>query len=226
MNVGKLSFDNNPNIGLYFRVSDKYCLVGKKLNKNELILVSETFGVPVIYAPVYESELTGLFCVGNSSKLLVSDIVDEEEFRNLERELGKSGVKVGRISTRLTALGNNICVNDRICVISGEFSKKEEEFISNFFGVETHRRNFGAISVPGSMFLLTNKGVCFHPELEGDEFLKVFGKKFSFGAGTCNFGNPYVSSGAVANSFGLLIGHMTTGIEVQRIQEALGDFLY
>lgn len=221
MNVGKLSFDNNPNIGLYFRVSDKYCLVGRKLNKNEHSLVSETFNVPIIYAPVYESELTGLFCVGNSSKLLVPDILDEGEFKNLEKELGKLGVKVGKISTRLTALGNNICVNDKVCIISGEFSKKEEEFISGFFGIPTHRRNFGPITVPGSMFLLTNKGVCFHPELEGEEFLKVFGNKFNKGVGTCNFGNAYVSSGAVANSNGLLIGHMTTGIEVQRIQEAL-----
>lgn len=40
--------------------------------------------------------------------------------------------------------------------------------------------------------------------------------------GTVNHGFPMIGSGLVANDHGALIGRLTTGIEMGRIDEALG----
>ena len=40
--------------------------------------------------------------------------------------------------------------------------------------------------------------------------------------GTVNHGYPVIGSGLVANTKGAIIGKLTTGIEMGRIEEALG----
>jgi translation initiation factor 6 len=40
--------------------------------------------------------------------------------------------------------------------------------------------------------------------------------------GTVNHGDPMIGTGLVANSKGAIIGRNTTGIEMGRIEEALG----
>ncbi|RLF51129.1 MAG: translation initiation factor IF-6, partial [Thermoplasmata archaeon] len=40
--------------------------------------------------------------------------------------------------------------------------------------------------------------------------------------GTVNHGAPLIGSGIIANSHGAIIGSLTTGIEMNRIEEALG----
>ena len=40
--------------------------------------------------------------------------------------------------------------------------------------------------------------------------------------GTVNHGSPVIGSGLIANSKGAIIGNQTTGIEMGRIEEALG----
>ena len=42
--------------------------------------------------------------------------------------------------------------------------------------------------------------------------------------GTINHGVPFIGSGLVANSKGALVGDLTTGIELGRIEEALNLF--
>ena len=69
----------------------------------------------------------------------------------------------------------------------------------------------------------TNKGLLCHPkvtEKEKKQLIDVFDVEVMIG--TVNHGFPMIGSGLVANSKGAIIGNQTTGIEMGRIEEALG----
>jgi len=75
----------------------------------------------------------------------------------------------------------------------------------------------------GMAAVVTNKGCLCHPKVTDDE-KKVLEKVFDVEVmiGTINHGHPMIGSGLVANSKGAIIGNLTTGIEMGRIEEALG----
>ena len=49
--------------------------------------------------------------------------------------------------------------------------------------------------------------------------MKIF--KVKVITGTVNHGVPLIGSGLIANSYGAIVGNITTGIELGRIEEAL-----
>ena len=71
--------------------------------------------------------------------------------------------------------------------------------------------------------VVTNKGCLCHPKVTDEEknlLKKVFDVNVMIG--TVNHGVPMIGSGLVANTKGAIIGNLTTGIEMGRIEEALG----
>ena len=75
----------------------------------------------------------------------------------------------------------------------------------------------------GMAAVATNKGLLCHPKVSDDEKMhleKIF--KVPVMIGTVNHGSPVIGSGLVANTKGAIIGNLTTGIEMGRIEEALG----
>lgn len=74
----------------------------------------------------------------------------------------------------------------------------------------------------GAVVSATNNGFIAHPALEKEldkieKALKVKGLR-----STVNFGSPYVKAGIIANSNGYITGFKTSGIELGRIDDALG----
>jgi len=75
----------------------------------------------------------------------------------------------------------------------------------------------------GMAAVVTNKGCLCHPKVTDDEkavLQDVFDVEVMIG--TVNHGFPMIGSGLVANTKGAIIGDQTTGIEMGRIEEALG----
>lgn len=70
--------------------------------------------------------------------------------------------------------------------------------------------------------VVTAKGLLCHPKSSNEE-LRVLEKVFDVPVmiGTVNHGSPVIGSGLVANSKGAIIGNLTTGIEIGRIEESL-----
>ena len=71
--------------------------------------------------------------------------------------------------------------------------------------------------------IVTNKGCLCHPKITSDEkraLESIF--KVEAMIGTVNHGVPLIGSGIIANTKGAVIGNLTTGIEMGRIEEALG----
>jgi translation initiation factor 6 len=97
------------------------------------------------------------------------------------------------------------------------------EEIRDVLRVPVYRGTIASLKTVGMTAVVTNKGLLCHPKVADEEkqhLEKVFGVNVMIG--TVNHGSPVIGSGLVANSKGALIGNLTTGIEMGRIEEALG----
>ncbi len=180
----------------------------------------EVLDVPVLKAKVYGTNLVGMFCAGNSNGLLVPYFTSDHEVGELEKFCSQHGAEVARLGGKYTALGNLIACNDRGAYVSRHI--RDLDTIRDTLGVEVTVGDVGGHSEVGAHLLATNKGFIAHPDAEDrlDELKDVFGAAGM--VGTVNFGVPYVKAGLIANSRGYITGTRTTGIELQRIDDALG----
>ena len=221
--ISILSFHGDPNIGLHGLATDKYCIVGKCVSDKQVKELEDVLKVPVYRATIYGTDLAGLFLAGNSSVLLVPKIVFENELKNLKIAMEKINVKIFVIDTDHTAFGNNILLNDKNAIISTVFNKEAEKQIHTALGFKPIMMDLAGTSVPSSVGKITNKGAIFSPNLSDDDIRKL--EKllgFELGLGTVNLGNPFISAGLIANSFGLAIGEQSSGFEISRVDESLG----
>ncbi len=220
--ISILSFHGDPNIGLHGLATDKYCLVGKCVSDKQVKELEDIFKVPVYRTTLYGTDLIGLFAAGNSSVLLIPKIVFENELKVLKNFLEKINVKVAVIDTEHTAFGNNILLDDKTAIISSAFNQSAKKQIHDALGIKPIVMDLARMSVPGSVGKITNKGGIFSPNLSDDDIKKVESLlKIEIGLGTINLGNPFLSAGLIANSFGFAIGIQSSGFEISRVDESL-----
>jgi len=222
VHVAKLNFNGDPNVGLRALATDKFCLIGRDVPEKYDAKLEEVLGVPLIRTNLYNTPLVGIFAVANSTHLFVPDIIFKSELENLKVKLKKHNIKIITLKTDHTALSNSIVLNDKICFTSTLIETQVIEAIKNT-GLEVFQTDLAETKVPGSLGILTNKGAIFAPNLSDPE-IKLIEKALGFeiGLGTVNMGNPFLSSGIIANSNGFIIGSLSSGPEIARIDEALG----
>ena len=221
--ISILSFHGDPNVGLHGFATDKYCLVGSCATDQQVAELEARLKVPVFKIKLYGTDLIGLFAVGNSSVLLLPDIIFENELQNIKQIMEKINIKVITIKTEHTAFGNNISMNDKVAIVSDAYSKKSFETLKEaLHGLKVEQHSLAKTTVPGSIGKITNIGAIFSTNLSETEINsveKLLG--FEIGIGTVNLGNPFVASGIIANSFGFAIGSMSSGFEMGRVDESL-----
>ncbi len=81
----------------------------------------------------------------------------------------------------------------------------------------------GRLTIVGSTGVATNNGALLHP-LAGEDEIKHIKSilKADVDIGTVNRGTGFVRTGILANTKDVLLGDMTTGPEIMRIEDALG----
>ena len=221
MQIAKLNLERNPNIGLYGLSNDKYCLLGSNFSSKEAKEVGDTLGVPVYQADVYGTSLIGVFCNGNEDILFVPEIVRKSEVTTLKALLKPVGVEVVVLKTKYNALGNNLIFHGKNCLYSPLMKDVAEEIAKKGFKVK-EARFYNHISI-GSCAVINNKGILLYNDADDidvktvEEFFKL-----KVEIGSVNFGSPYVRSGILANSKGVVIGSATSGPEIMRLTSALG----
>jgi translation initiation factor 6 len=155
----------------------------------------------------------------NSKGAVVTDFVDYECVKLIE----KQGLDVCVISDKLNAAGNDILVNDKGALVHPDMKDKSLKMMEKVFDVPVYKGTISSLNTVGMAAVVTNKGLLCHPKVTEDEkriLEKVFGVNVMIG--TVNHGVPLIGSGLVANTKGAIIGNLTTGIEMGRIEEALG----
>jgi translation initiation factor 6 len=126
------------------------------------------------------------------------------------------------ITGKLTALGNNILLNDSAALVHPEMPDRSMDEISRALHVDVHRGTIAGIKTVGMAAVVTNRGMLVHPRISQHEIARledIFG--LSVEVGTVNYGSQVVGSGILANSKGFVAGSETTGHELGRIEDAL-----
>jgi translation initiation factor 6 len=219
MRVQKISFNSNPNVGLYGFVTDEFVLLGHEVPGNLVKKLKTIFKVPVHQMNIAGTSLLGVFIAGNSSCILVPSIAFDYELAYLDKL--KINYKV--MKTHLTCLGNNILANDNGALVNPEFTDAELSFIKTTLKVPVKRFTLAEIETPGAAVVLNGDVGVVHRDVspkEKDELENFLNVKLE--ETTVNMGSPYVRSGILCNKHGLIMGDVSGGPELVCISNALG----
>jgi translation initiation factor 6 len=211
----RTNFNGDPNIGMYGFATDKYCFLGANVQQSLLQRVRETLKTEIISSTISGTELTGLFAMGNSNGIILSKIIEDYEVKKLK----ENGLNLKVINSNETALGNLILCNDKGCLISGSLKKFQKE-ISDVLGCEVEIGKIANLDIVGSCGIASNIGCLCHREAREKELKKIEEiLKVKVDVGSVTYGTPYVRSGIIVNSNGVLVSDPTTGAEIGRIGE-------
>ena len=186
--------------------------------KNKII---STLDIELIELNITDATIIGALLTFNSKGAVVCDFIDKDALDIIKNQ----GLNVCIISDKINAVGNDILVNDRGALVHPELKDKTIEKIQKTLQVPVFRGTIGTLNTVGMAAVVTNKGLLCHPKATDEEkrnLEKVF--EVNVMIGTVNHGSPVIGSGLVANSKGAIIGNLTTGIEMGRIEEALNLF--
>lgn len=211
MGFAQADYQGNVNIGFYGLLTDGFALLAR-----EFAIAAELDDVTT--TRIGGTDLVGLFAAGNSTRVLVPDIIEPHE----EDVLDEAGVPYTVIASKFTALGNQVLCNDHGCVISPNLEPVRDE-IEEALGVDPVSSTVAGLDIPGSCGVATNDGFLLHRDATEEELERV---EEALGVdgdiGSVNFGTPFVHSGILANTDDCFVGNDTKGPEIQRIQDALG----
>ena len=225
MHIERLDFENSPYLGVYGTATDRVVLIREGLGEKKLEVLREVLKVPLIETSIMKSRIVGIFAAGNSNAIIVPWYVWDAELDYINGQLKEHGIDMEVVPFRstLTAFGNLILANDRAALISAKFTREEAKKLEDILGVEVERGMIGDYHAVGSAGVVTNRGGLVHPEASDEELewlRDLF--KVDIYVGTANMGVPFVGSCMLANSHGVVVGHLTTGPEIVKIEEALG----
>lgn len=225
MHIERLDFENSPYLGVFGLATDKFALVREGLQEKKLAVLREVLKVPLIETSIMKSRIVGIFAAANSRAIVVPYYIWDAELDKIKTSLQENGsdIIIEPVLSKLTAFGNLILVNDKAALVSAKFTREEAKQFEDIFDVEVERGIIANYHAVGSVGVVTNKGGLVHPEATDEELEWLEGLfKVDFYVGTANMGVPFVGSCMIANSFGVVVGHLTSGPEIVKIEEALG----
>ncbi len=221
MPVYKISINGNVNIGVFIFANDKLCLIPQTTPQKVIDVIEEALKVHVYKVKIADTPIIGIFVAGNNRGMLLPNILNDDEIRMFKRICEENNMKMHILSSKRNALGNLILANDAAALVSMLMDDARLAEIEETLEVKHVTKGFIAgIPTVGSAAAITNKGLLLHPdtpETEIEKLAKFFNVKAD--VGTVNFGSSFVRSGLVVNSKGAIVGELTTGPEIMRIEQ-------
>ena len=214
-----MDFNENPNLGVFCRANDDVAFIRKGLSKKDKEKIISALGVDLIELSITDATIIGSLLVINKKGAIVTDFADVDSLKVIK----DNGFEICVITDKINAAGNDILVNDKGALVHPDLQERSIEDIKNTMKVPVYRGTIASLKTVGMAAVVTNKGLLCHPKVT-DEEKSILEKIFGVNAmiGTVNHGSPVIGSGLVANTKGAVIGNLTTGIEMGRIEEALG----
>ena len=171
-----------------------------------------------LFVSVANTRLIGALMAANNNGIILPTTAYQDEFDLLKKE---TGLKIGVLDSKYTALGNIICANDKGAIVSPWLSKSDVETIQQILDVEVVQKRISGMNQVGALMVSNNSGAVVHPEADEEDmkmFANVLGVKIDHA--TINNGIPYVQSGILANNQGVVVGTLTTGPEIMMLTRA------
>ncbi|XP_065353134.1 eukaryotic translation initiation factor 6 [Cloeon dipterum] len=216
----RLQFENNNEIGVFSKLTNKYCLVGIGGSENFYSTFEVELGetIPVVHASIAGCRIVGRLTVGNKNGLVVPNSTTDQELQHLRNSLPDS-VKIQRVEERLSALGNVIACNDYVALVHPDLDRETEEVLSDTLGVEIFRQTVATNSLVGTYCVLNDQGGLVHPRtsLADQEELAAL-LQVPLVAGTVNRGSDVIGAGLVVNDFCAFCGSDTTSTELSVVE--------
>ena len=209
----------SPNIGIFLKANDSTVLVPKGIAASKADRVAADLGVSACHASVGGTRLLGPLVAMNNKGVLVSRMTEDYEIEEIS---SKTGLKVARLESRLTAVGNLVAVNDHGAIVSPALERHAVEQVNAALGTDALTMGNGGYTQVGAMVVATNSGAAVSPkasEEEAGEIAKAL--KVDVSASSVNGGIPFPASGVVANSKNAAAGYLTTGPELVFLTRAL-----
>ena len=214
-----IDFNENPNVGIYCRANNAVAFVQRGLTKKTKQLVASTLAAKVVDVSICEATIVGSLLALNATGIIVTESIDSLSHKKLKDQ----GLRILLLKDVINAAGNDILVNDTGALVHPDMKTPTIKKIQDTLGVPVERGSIAGHGTVGMAAAVTNKGCLCHPKIndaEKQQLESLFKVKAMIG--TVNHGFPMIGSGLVANDHGVLIGKFTTGIEMGRIDEALG----
>ncbi len=214
-----MDFNENPNVGVFCRTNESIAFIQKGLTRKDKKKVLNTLDVELIEISIADASIIGSLLAMNSFGAVVCDLIDKRSYDIIVDQ----GLKLCVISDKINAAGNDILVNDNAAMVHPDLKESTIKEIQETLRVPVYRGTIGGLKTVGMAGVVTNKGLLCHPKASDDEITnlkRVFNVDVMIG--TINHGSPIIGSGLIANTKGAIIGNLTTGIEMGRIEEALG----
>jgi translation initiation factor 6 len=209
----------NASIGVYSLVNDKIAIIPPQVPETKRQKVEEWLKVKVVATTVGKSVINGALACSNSYGVILPPFATEDEVKAIK---SAADLNVTVMDTKRTAYGNMVLTNDKGAIVDSRMEKEDMDKIADTLCVEVTHCDVAGLPYVGSLATATNKGVLAHPLLKEEE-RKVLNEvlKVPVDVGTVNCGIPYVATGLIGNSYGAMVGNLTTGPEMFIIGQAL-----
>lgn len=214
----QLDFHENPNVGVFCRANDTIAFIRTGLTRKIIGLIKSTLEVDVVEMRISDSNIIGSLVALNSHGAVVTDLIVENDIKTITDK----GYDICVIRDVCNAAGNDILVNDSGALVHVDMHKDVVKAIEDTLQVPVEQGTIAGLNTVGMAAVVTKKGLLCHPKVSEDEkqmLEEIF--KVPVMVGTVNHGNPLIGCGLIANSHGAIVGSLTTGIELGRIEEAL-----
>jgi len=218
LDIFKYDVYRGPNIGVYISTNDDFVLLPMGFAKSKAEKLGKYLEAKPLYVSVANTRLMGALMSMNNHGILLPTTAYQDEYDFLKKE---TGLEVGVLDSKYTALGNVICVNDKGAIASPWLSRSDVETIKQILDVEVVQKRISGLNQVGAMMVANNSGAVIHPEADEEDmkmFANVLGVKIVHA--TINAGVPYVESGILANNHAIVVGSMTTGPEIMMLTRA------
>jgi translation initiation factor 6 len=212
MAIYRYTFYKSPNIGIFVKANDSLILLPHGFAETKSEKLAEYLQVSETRTSIAGTRLLGPMSVMNSNGILLPSIASDEEVKAIRQA---SRLRVERVSSKFTAIGNLVCANDNGAIVSPLFRGELDHQVRDVLGVPAHSMVVGGFVQAGSMVVATNVGAAVTPRASEDE-VKIVSEILQVPAEavTVNGGMPFLSSGIVANSKSVVVGTLTSGPEL------------
>tara|TARA_B100000586_G_scaffold232260_1_gene181566 strand:- start:94 stop:771 length:678 start_codon:yes stop_codon:yes gene_type:complete len=216
---------NSPYSGVFCTTNDVLTIVPPGIPQDDMEAISEALETTVEVITIGGSRVVGTLVAMNSQGVLLSNLATSREIEKLEKIVSDLDLRIGVISDRSNAIGNNFLVNDKGGFCNERLGSRTRELAQEVLGVEIIPKSLNQMDTLGMIGCVTNKGGICHPDITAQDqqmMKKVLDVPIM--EGTVNFGMPLVGAGVVASSKGAVCSRQSTGVELGRVEEALSLF--
>ncbi len=215
MDLDKIKVGDSAQIGIFVALGKDIAIVPETISKPQKEKIENFLKVKCYSRNIAESLLNGILAKIIDDKVILSKVATKQDVAFFE----KLGLKV-LVLDSYHAIGNLIFNYEDKVLISEEFDSKTKKKIKDFLKKEIVVYQLNEMPTIGAYLIMNKNGFAVSPsatEKDMKKLEKLLGVKGNIA--TINYGDGFVANGLLVNDSGVLVGELTTGYELIRIND-------